>query len=498
MVSAPIPDDATGPDSDPLGGTTVEEPTRVEHPRSTRRGSSSSTRLVIVSNRLPVQRVEEGGSATWKLSPGGLVTAMTPLLEERGGSWLGWPGGAGEEYPSFRHGAFEVHPVSLSQEELEGHYLGFSNCTLWPLYHDSILIPEFRRRWWGPHREVNRRFAAAAAETASEGDLVWIHDYQLQLVPRMLRELRPDLRIGFFLHIPFPAEELFARLPWRREILEGLLGADTIGFQTRLGAMNFKRAAQRFAGAKPSRGHLSFNGRHVRVDAFPISIDTGRFESLARDEQVKRASAELRGQLGASRLMVLGVDRLDYTKGIDIRLRAIDEVLRRGEFTASDFVFVQVAVPSREAVDEYAEMRSRIEELVGRINGQFGEPGRVVVHYLRRSLPQDQLAAYYLAADVMLVTPLRDGMNLVAKEFVACRSDDSGILVLSEFAGAARELRQAVQVNPFDIDGVASAIEGALRMDQAEARRRMRPLRRTVRRNDVYRWAADFLGALES
>jgi len=500
----PTPRDAEQHSTDGAGsqGAAVAEPKPPSPPprpadAPESRQDVGSSQLIVVSNRLPLRRVEEGGEERWELSPGGLVTAMTPLLRKRGGAWLGWPGGVDQEFGSFEHSGFHVHPVPVSQMELEGHYLGFSNCTLWPLYHDSLLIPEFRRRWWAPYRDVNERFAKAAAEVAPKGGAVWVHDYQLQLTPGMLRELRPDLRIGFFMHIPFPAEEIFARLPWRREVIEGLLGADVIGFQTRLDAQNFKRTAHRFADARPGHRRVEHDGRTVMVNDFPIAIDTGKFESLVEEDSVKDGAERLHRQVGLGRKIVLGVDRLDYTKGIDVRLRAIEEVLRRGEFTVDDFVFVQVAVPSREAVDEYAEMRSRIEELVGRINGVYGEPGRSAVDYLRRSLPHEKLASYYLAADIMLVTPLRDGMNLVAKEFVACRPEPSGILVLSEFAGAAQEMRQAVLVNPFDIDGVASAVEDALRMDRDEARRRMRSMRRTVKRRDVYGWAEDFLGALE-
>jgi len=396
----------------------------------------------------------------------------------------------------FEHDGIHLCPVSLSKREVDLYYKGMSNSTLWPLYHDSIRTPQFRRRWWWPYVDVNRRFAEAVAETCRAGDIVWVHDYHLQLVPAMLREMVPEVRIGFFLHIPFPAVELYSRMPWRREIVEGLLGADLIAFQTPLGAQNFGRAARRFAHVKGRAGRLDYEGRRVDVRAIPISIDTGRFEGIAAEPQVRRRADQLRDRVGQRRKVILGVDRLDYTKGIDVRLRAIEEMLKRGHYRADDVVYVQIAVPSRESVGDYVETRSMIEEMVGRINGQFGDAGRSVVHYLRRSVPQEELVSYYLAADVMLVTPLRDGMNLVAKEFVSTRYDESGVLVLSEFAGAANELGKAEMVNPFDVDGMASAIERALEVDPAVARRSMRAMRRTVREHDVFAWAHRFVGAL--
>jgi len=456
-----------------------------------------SGKLIVVANRLPVRRVTRDGRSSWETSPGGLVTAMYPLLEERGGAWIGWQGTPGEASEPFEHGAISIRPVGISRGELTGFYEGFSNSTLWPLYHDAVRTPEFRRRWWGPYQQVNRRYADAVLEVAEPGDTVWVHDYQLQLVPAMVRASLPKVRIGFFLHIPFPAEELFARMPWRREVLEGLLGADVVGFQSRLGAQNFARAAKHFTEARGKESELRLEGRSIRVGAFPISIDTAHFESLARDEAIIARESELREQLGRDRCVILGVDRLDYTKGIDVRLRAIEEVFRRGRYGCDDVVFVQVAVPSRERVAEYAEMRSRIEELVGRINGQYANPGRVAVHYLRRNLPQPELVSYYRLADVMVVSPLRDGMNLVAKEYVATRLDNSGVLVLSEFTGSASELRQAVLVNPFDIDGVAGAIESAVSHDRSASSKRMASMRRHIREHDVYEWAGRFLRAVQ-
>jgi trehalose 6-phosphate synthase len=453
--------------------------------------------LIVVANRLPVARVRSRGGVRWERSPGGLVSALAPFLETTGGGWVGWPGFAGAVPAPFTSEGLELHPVELSKADVERFYAGFSNGTLWPLYHDAVRWPDFDRDWWQSYVDVNRRFARAAAELARDGRAVWVHDYQLQLVPGMIREEVPDARIGFFLHIPFPPVELFAQLPWRRQILEGLLGADVVGFQTRLGAANFLRAAQRYTRAQTFGTSLAIDGREVRVGSFPISIDVARYAEIAADEKTQERARELRSQVGENRKILLGVDRLDYTKGIDRRLAAFEDLLERYEEALDEATFVQVAVPSREAVPDYASMRERIEQQVGRINGSYGEPLRTPVHYHYRNLPLDELVAWYVAADVMVVTPLRDGMNLVAKEYVTTRADDDGVLILSEFAGAAHEMPQALLVNPYDVEGLADAYEQAISMSPDEQRRRMGALRRTVQEHDVHAWARSFVQALE-
>lgn len=447
--------------------------------------------IVIVANRLPVQRVGD----RFVESAGGLVTALVPTLKARGGAWVGWPG-VPTPLRRFRFENFRVQPVHISEAEEDGFYNQFSNRTLWPLYHDAIRTPEFDHSWWRPYVVVNHRYAKAAAAVAPRNGLVWVHDYHLQLVPAMLRGMRPDVRIGFFLHVPFPPEELFAWLPWRERILEGLLGADVVGFQTQASARNFSRAAREYNLAEGTDTELAVGRRKVRVGTFPISIDFQWFADAASKPESLREASLLKRRLGASRKILLSVDRLDYTKGIDLRLLAFEAMLKRKRVRVSECVFIQIASPSREPVHEYAQMRVRIEQLVGRINGEFSEPGRVAVHYFRRGYTREQLAAYYRAADVMIVTPLRDGMNLVAKEFVATRSDYSGVLVLSEFAGAARELRQATIVNPRNIEGMADAFETALNTSKRDARHRMAILRTIVRRHDVFEWADNFLEAL--
>ncbi|HZE17970.1 MAG TPA: trehalose-6-phosphate synthase [Mycobacterium sp.] len=467
---------------------------------------SGDSDFVVVANRLPVdmERLPDG-TTTWKRSPGGLVTALEPLLRRRRGAWIGWPGIVdAAEKPIIEEG-LQLHPVRLSAEDFARYYEGFSNATLWPLYHDVIVKPIYHREWWDRYVDVNRRFAEATSRAAAAGATVWVQDYQLQLVPKMLRELRPDLTIGFFLHIPFPPVELFMQLPWRTEIIEGLLGADLVGFHLVGGAQNFLFLARRLAGANTSRGSVGVRSRFgeaqvgsrtVRVGAFPVSIDSAELDHKARDRIVRRRAREIRAEVGNPRKVLLGVDRLDYTKGIDVRLKAFSELLAEGRAKREDTVLVQLATPSRERVESYQILRNDIERQVGHINGEYGEVGRPVVHYLHRPVPRDELIAFYVASDVMLVTPLRDGMNLVAKEYVACRSDLGGALVLSEFTGAAAELKQAYLVNPHDTEGVKDAIEAAINQSADEGRRRMRALRRQVLAHDVDRWARSFLDAL--
>ncbi len=470
---------------------------------ATRSGNSD---FVVVANRLPIdmERLPDG-SLTWKRSPGGLVTALEPLLRRQRGAWIGWPGIVdGPEEPIVEED-MQLFPVRLSAEDVAEYYEGFSNATLWPLYHDVIVKPIYHREWWDRYVEVNRRFAEATSRAAAEGATVWVQDYQLQLVPKMLRMLRPDLTIGFFLHIPFPPVELFMQMPWRTEIIEGLLGADLVGFHLPGGAQNFLFLSRRLVGANTSRasvgvrsrfGEVQLGFRTVKVGAFPISIDSADLDRTARNRDIRKRAKEIRAELGNPRKILLGVDRLDYTKGIDVRLRAFSELLAEGRAKRDDTVLVQLATPSRERVESYRVLRNEIEQQVGHINGEYGEVGHPVVHYLHRPVPREELIAFFVAADVMLVTPLRDGMNLVAKEYVACRSDLGGALVLSEFTGAAAELRQAYLANPHDLEGVKDTIEAAINQSPEEGRRRMRALRRQVLAHDVDRWARSFLNAL--
>ena len=473
-------------------------------PSTSRRRRAGDHEFVVVANRLPVDLVSgPGEEPRWTRSPGGLVTALEPVMKQHGGAWVGWNGASGPAPDPFDADGMHLVPVPLSSDEVADYYEGFSNATLWPLYHDVIATPEYHREWWDAYVAVNERFAEAGAAEAAEGATVWVHDYQLQLVPAMLRNRRPDLRIGFFNHIPFPPYEIFAQLPWRKQVVEGLLGADLLGFQREQDAGNLLRAARRAVRVGSVRNQITMGGRDgaddrlVTARAYPISIDSSGLDELARSEEVRQRAKEVRDELGSPEHVLLGVDRLDYTKGIMHRLKAFGELLDDGRLDPADTVLVMVATPSRERVEQYRRLKDEIELAVGRINGKHGSLGRVPVVYLHHSYPRDEMAAMFQAADVMLVTSLRDGMNLVAKEYVACRHDNAGVLVLSEFTGAAGELGQSLLVNPHDIEGLKDAIMQAVGMEPKEQARRMRSLRRRVLENDVNAWARRFLAELE-
>ena len=472
--------------------------------------------FVVVSNRLPVDRViAADGTANWRPSPGGLVTALEPVMRSRDGAWVGWSGQPDLDFEPFDSNGIRVVPMRLSAVEVEQYYEGFSNDTLWPLYHDVIAPPTYHRDWWESYVEVNQRFADAAASISAPDAVVWVQDYQLQLVPKMLRAQRPDLTIGFFNHIPFPPYGIYSQLPWRTQILEGLLGADVIGFQRLADANNFSRAVRRLKGFVTKNPLIEvplvdeFEGvrapgpvrrgqefRTVVAKQFPISIDSAAYEELARTPDVQARARQIREDLGNPKTIMLGVDRLDYTKGIGHRLKAFGELLADGRISVEDATLVQVASPSRERVQTYMHLRDEIELTVGRINGDFATISHTAISYHHHGYPREEMVALYLAADVMLVTALRDGMNLVAKEYVATRFDDDGVLILSEFAGAADELKRAMLVNPHDIDGLKDTILQAIAMPKRDRAARMRSLRRRVLENDVEKWSAEFLRVL--
>ena len=472
--------------------------------------------FVVVSNRLPVDRVvKPDGSAHWRPSPGGLVTALEPVMHSRGGAWIGWSGQPDLDFEPFDSNGIWVAPVRLSAREVEHYYEGFSNGTVWPLYHDVIAPPIFHRDWWETYVKVNQRFAEAAASSSNHGGTVWVHDYQLQLVPKMLRALRPDLTIGFFNHIPFPPYGIYSQLPWRTQIVEGLLGADVIGFQRLADANNFSRAVRRLKGfvtknpiievplvdeSEGIRAHGPVRKgqefRTVVARHFPISIDSAAWEKLARSPSVQARAKQIREDLGNPRSILLGVDRLDYTKGIGHRLKAFGELLSDESLTIEDATLVQIASPSRERVRTYMQLRDEIELTVGRINGDFATISQTAISYHHHGYPREEMVALYLAADIMLFTALRDGMNLVAKEYVATRFDDDGVLILSEFAGAADELKRALLINPHDIDGLKETILAAIAMPTRDRQARMRALRKRVLENDVDKWSTEFLRVL--
>ncbi|NES12322.1 MULTISPECIES: trehalose-6-phosphate synthase [Micromonospora] len=454
--------------------------------------------LVVVAHRLPIDdSVAPDGACEWRRSPGGLVSALHPLLRDTPATWVGWAGGTGPAPHLPDVDGVRMHSVPLTGDELRDHYEGFANATLWPLYHDAVEHPEYHRRWWEAYQRVNQRFAEAAAEVAEPGGLVWVQDYHLQLVPGLLRELRPDLRIGFFLHVPFPPPELFMQLPRRAELLRGMLGADLVGFQRAQAAHNFAQLAAKVLQLPATDRRIAVGDRVVRIGAFPVSIDTAEMSALAARPEVVDRADRLRQDLGGPEHVILSVDRMDYTKGIEQRLKAYRELLASGDVKVRDTVLIQVAVPSRERVARYQILRDRVEHQVGRINGEFGRVGEPAIHYLTQPFDRAELAALYRIADVMAVTPLRDGMNLVAKEYVAARVDDTGALLLSEFAGAAAELPQAYLVNPHDLEGLKQELLRALRATPEDVAARMRAMRDHLRHNDIHAWAGSYLSALE-
>ena len=478
------------------GPATASEQERV--PEVPEVPDADSSPVVAIANRLPI-RPGDGG---WELSPGGLATALRPVMRTRSGAWVGWDGGS-KAMPATLPGLrTRLLPISLSAAQVRQYYHGFANATLWPLLHDAIEKPRFERSWWRSYQDVNSAFAGAALTALSDcqGAIAWVHDYQVTLVPRLLRERRPDQPIGYFLHIPWPAPEIFARVPWRQEILLGMLGADVVSFHAERYRDNFVRACASLladVGVQVDGSTVVLpDQRRVSTTAAPISIDTAEHRRLAADPATAAQIAGLRDQF-QGRSLLLGVDRLDYTKGIVERLLAVEALLERRQDLRTKVAFLQVAVPSRDNVNEYRSLRAAVEGHIGRINGRFTEPGLdVPVHYLHRSLPPEQLAAYYAVADMMLVTPLIDGMNLVAKEYVTVQHarHGSGSMILSEFAGAGSELREAIPCNPFDTEGLSLRIEHGLALSQSARRSAITAMAKQVAANDVHRWVAKQLG----
>lgn len=445
-------------------------------------------KMVVVSNRSPY--VLSGGR--WQRAVSGLVSCVEPLLKTCGGTWVAW-GGRAEGAPAPVQppgGSYHVRDVFLSAEEMAGYYDGFANQCLWPLCHSFVEKCSIRADHWDVYRRVNEKFARAAAEVADGEGLVWVHDYHLALVPRLLRRLNASGRIALFWHIPFPGPDIFRLLPWGRELLSGMLAANLIAFHTDSYVENFIDCVRAFfhAPGKPESDLLIFDGRPVSVRAIPVGVDWQHFDELAKDAAVQARGREIRRVAGAE-YVLLGVDRLDYTKGILERLAAYELFLERHPEFVGRVTLIQIGVPTRNGVKAYSRLRRTVEEMVGRINGRFDRLHRAVpVRYLSRPLDERELVAHYLAADVALVTALRDGLNLVAKEFVAARRDQGGVLVLSRFAGAAEDLAAALLVNPYEQEELAGAIHQALTMPAGERLRRMQSLRRAVREKDLHWW----------
>lgn len=475
--------------------------------------TDSSPSLIVVSNRLPYNVPKDPGGRSPKRNVGGLVNALEPLIARRGGAWIGWDGlhlaSAGAVASTLAHpiaftapSGIDLHGVPLSEREVARYYHGFSNRALWPLFHGFPAMAVFSPEDYVAYVRVNHRFAERTAARVGGGSQVWVHDFHLLMVPFYLREMGFRGRIDFFLHIPFPALEIYRALPWRAEMVRGLLGADTIGFHTEQYRDNFVAAAGLLGGARiqgnGSRSRVALrhdSGKSVALSA-PIGCDVQDFERVADLPAVKARTLRIREAHPGAKI-VLGADRLDYTKGIRHRLKSFEQYLLLHPEAAGKVVLIQVVVPSRHQVEEYRTMKREIDQEVGRINGEQGREGWFPIHYLYRALDREELVSYYRAADVAFITPLRDGMNLVAAEFAAARTDEDGVLVVSEFAGIAERANGAVIINPYDIHGTARALSSALKLGPGERKARMRKLRTFVRGNTLGRWARDCIGSEE-
>lgn len=456
--------------------------------------------FVIVSNRLPVA-ISKDESGAWQIKPGsgGLVTAIAPILQEQGGLWVGWPGCAEEEgldeqlAVAGENTGYTLKPVMLTEDEVEKYYYGFSNEILWPLFHDFHSRCNFDPEYWVSYQKVNQKFAQVLVENTGIEDFVWVHDYHLLLVAEALRVMVAERKTGFFLHTPFPSLDIFRKLPWHRQILKALLEYDLIGFQTMHDRNNFIHCVESmFKGwSVDARRQLSTIVRPERtnhVGVFPISIDFNAFSRLAIDGVTLGRVTQLREFIPNGKI-IIGVDRMDYSKGIPLRLQAFDNALERFEELRGNITLIQISTPSREDMPEYQRLKTEVEGFVGEINGKFSTPGWTPVQYMFRNLERDELAAYYCAADIALITPLKDGMNLIAKEYCAANVACSGVLILSEFAGAAAQLRKnALPVNPYDIEEVANTIYQAYNMSSDERELRMRRLRNSIKSRDIFWW----------
>lgn len=486
-----LPDGVRAPRMDPEMGEALEQ----------------ESRLIIVSNRLPVVLDRgDNGALTLRSGSGGLVTALAPVLRNRGGIWIGWPGTVESDDVELeelldeaaKNSGYSLRPVLLTEEERLKFYQGFANEIIWPLFHDLQSHCNFDPDYWFTYQKVNRRFAHVIADNNATGDFLWIHDYHLMSVAKELRAMGVDSKCGFFLHIPFPPLDIFLRLPWRFQILSDLLQYDLIGFQTLRDRRNFIQCVRALVKdvAIVTRGQMTTirtRRQEVMVGAFPISIDYDEFARLAASQEVADTAWYIHEDL-PHRKIVLGVDRLDYTKGIPEKLKAFRTALRKFPDLHEKIVLIQVVVPSRFRIPKYNDLKTEIERMVGEINGQFTKSGWVPIHYIYRSLDRRELLAYYRTAEIVLITPLKDGMNLVAKEYCASNLEENGVLILSEFAGAIAQLqRGALVVNPHDVEGVGHAIYQAFSMSPQDRKLRMRKLRQSIRRRDVYWWVNSFL-----
>ena len=469
-----------------------------EHPKG---------RVIIVSNRLPIV-VVKNESGNWNVEPGsgGLVTALAPVLKNRGGLWIGWPGTHAEEglnlnallQQATHESGYSLKPVALSKEEVEKYYMGFSNEVLWPLFHDFVPFCNFNPEYWKFYLRVNRKFAEVVQTNSSGRDFIWIHDYHLIGVARELRDMGNESKLGFFLHIPFPPLDIFLKLPWRFQVLRLLMEYDLVGFQTLRDRRNFIQCVRTLMSDVQIQGkgqviRLKTENREIRIGAFPISIDYHEFASMAKTESVAKEAWYIHENLPDVKI-ILGVDRLDYSKGIIEKLNAYRNALIRYPELQGKVILVQILVPSRRSIPMYSALKEEIEQLVGEINGQFTRSGWIPIYYRFQNLSRAELIAHYRTAEILLVTPSKDGMNLVSKEYCASNIEENGVVVVSEFAGVAAQFQKsAILINPYDIEGVADAVYRAFSMHKNERRSRMHKLRHSIRKSDIYWWVNSFL-----
>lgn len=458
-------------------------------------------KTIIVSNRLPVRITQEDGKYTYQPSEGGLATGLGSIYKEGDNVWIGWPGTNVPESDKQREitknlAKENMLPVFLTTREIEDYYEGFSNETLWPNFHYFNQYIVFNSNHWESYQKVNKKFAKAIAKILEPEDTVWIHDYQLLLLPQLVRALSPKASIGFFLHIPFPSYESFRLLPWRREILEGMLGADFLGFHTYDDMRHFLSSANRLAGLGNSDSRIDVDNRKVLVDALPMGIDYEKYRSAASHPDTLSREVRYRTGIGSQQLM-LSIDRLDYSKGIPQRLKAFELFLEKYPAFHNKVSLLMIVVPSRDNVEKYKELKEEVDLLVGRINGNFGKMNWTPIHYFYRSFPLTALSAFYRMADVALVTPMRDGMNLVCKEYIASKLDKKGVLILSEMAGASKELSDAILINPNDLDQMVRAIKKALEMPESKQKSCMHSMQESIKRYSIHHWVNMFMERLK-
>src|SRR6476661_3059079 len=457
-------------------------------------------KTIIVSNRLPVKFAADGDTTQWKTSEGGLATGLGSMYKQGDNLWIGWPGVVEhrpEQQEKIRQELHDLNlsPVFLTEDEISYYYEGFSNETLWPIFHYMASYAHFDQQYWDAYQFVNEKFMHAVLEVADPDDTIWIHDYQLLLLPGMLRNALPKATIGFFQHIPFPSSEIFRLIPWRRELLEGMLGADLVGFHTFDDARHFISSSTRLLPIHNSANILNSGNRSIIVEAFPMGIDFEKYESLSKNVKVQEDKESLKAHFLDKRI-ILSIDRLDYSKGILQRLHAFESLLQQYPEYVEEITLYMVVVPSRDTVPKYRELRDEVDKLVGNINARFRTLTWNPIHYFYRSLPLETLSALYQTAEVCLVTPMRDGMNLVCKEFIASRNNTDGVLILSEMAGASKELLDAILVNPNNIDSITQAIVEALNMPKEEQQRRMSTLRQVVSKFNIHHWVRIFMDRL--